>query len=185
MPKVSSENSEAQKRAPRRKVAKPKTLGAVAEVVPATARRKSPTFLPTSGTILGSRPKITVKRYVALGVMVAGLALAAFIGYSDKGQIDITSVMTERNAKLTAGLADSEGGSGVIVPVQNTSTLPDGGLIGSIEPATVPVPPVVETATTTYTSTASTTDEVVASDDSAEDTATEEIGAPREGEVVQ
>ena len=99
MPRVSSENSEVPKRAPRRKVAKPKTAGAVAEMASNTQSRKSPTSLPTSSTTLGPRRKITVKRYVALGVMVTGLALAAFIGYSDKGQIDITSVMTERNAR--------------------------------------------------------------------------------------
>ena len=174
MPKVSSENSEALKRAPRRLVAKPKTAGAVAEVASTTQRRKSPTSLPTSSVTLVKRRKITVKRYVALGVMVTGLALAAFIGYSDKGQINITSVMTERNAKLTAGLADSEGGSGVIVPVQNTSNLPNGGLIGSTEPPTVTPLPVIETATTTSTSTASTTEEVVTPEVITENTTTDE-----------
>jgi hypothetical protein len=177
MPRVSSENSETPKRAPRRRVAKPKTVSVASEAPVSVPRRKSPTALPTSSPSVASRRKVSSKKYVALGLMISGLAIAGFIGYSDKGQIDIAAVITERNAKLTAGVSGSEGGdpSSFIVPVQNTSNLPDGGLIGSTEPITVPAPPVVETGTTTSTSTATTTEEVVSTSEGDVSATTEEV----------
>lgn len=176
MPRVSNENDEAPKRAPRRRVAKPKSVSASAEAPVAAPRRKSPSTLPTANTSLASRSKRGTKKYVALGVMISGLALAAFVGYSDKGQIDIASVISERNAKLTAGVSGSEGGdsASVIVPVQNTSNLPNGGLVGSTEPQVIPPPPVLETATTTGTSTASSSDEVLPPEEGSETTTEEE-----------
>ncbi len=156
----SSEKNEAPKRAPRRRVAKPKTVSVVADTPVSASRRKSPTTLPTSSNSMNSHRKVSPKKYVALGLMISGLAIATFIGYSDKGQIDITAVISERNSKLTAGVSGNEGinTTNVTVPVQNTSNLPDGGLVGSTEPASVPLPPIVETATTS-TTTASSTEE--------------------------
>lgn len=162
MPRAVKEVEEAPKRAPRRRVAKPKAAAVASDEVVAAPRRKAPTQIPSEPRVVRSGGK-SMRVYIFGAFLVVGFGAAAAIGYSDAGQININAVVSERNAKLSAGAAsatdagvgDQSSGS-YTIPVQNTSNLPDGGLNGNGSPEPVPLPP-IEEATTTATSTASST----------------------------
>lgn len=188
MPRVSTADGEEKKRAPRRRVATsraprktvasaaaPKTPVAktIPEPAPATPlRRKAPTKLPTSpaspiALYEASRSKKNL--FVSGSLFMLGLAIAAGIGYSDKGVINTASVIAERNAQLAAGVTSTDGGvTSMVVPVQNSASgKVDGGLVsGGDAPTLVPVVTEVSTSTGTSTEAASSTD-AVAGDESA------------------
>lgn len=172
MARSSSETSDVPKRAPRRRVAKvttkaPVVTETISEAPP--SRRKAPTQLRTetserSQSVRRSR----VRTYVPIGVLVLGFGAAALIGYSDAGQINISEVVSDRNAQIVK-TANENGtpSEQIIIPVQNNvSTAPDGGLIssGAVPPPPPPAPEV-----------ASTTEEAAISTDSTA-TASEEVG---------
>lgn len=186
MPRAVKEVEEAPKRAPRRRVAKPKAAAVANEEVVAAPRRKAPTQIPSEPRVVRSGGK-SMRVYIFGVFLLVGFGAAAAIGYSDAGQININAVVSERNAKLSAGAAsatdagvgDQASGS-YTIPVQNTSNLPDGGLNGSVNPTPVPLPP-IEEATTTATSTASST--VTDLDEAIDDTGTTstDVAVPSEG----
>ena len=196
MPKATTtETTEAPKRAPRRRVAKVVTPeeGVVKRAVVPRPRRKAPTklesesesFAPTST----NAPLVKVRRglYVKAGLLVASFAVAAVIGYSDEGQINIKGLIEERNAVILSdnAAAQSKAGEGEIapvtamIPVQNTtSDLPDGGLRST---DALPTPqPEAMVSETIATTTASSTDEVASSTENGTETSET---TPVEGEA--
>ncbi len=185
--KVKAEDEEVVKRAPRRTVAKRASRTAVkreAEVVESEAvvsvRRKAPTRpLEVEDSIkpLRQSQKPEKSIYISGALFGIGLLAAALIGYSDAGQINPATVIAERNARLSAGVADADGGvTTQVIPVQNTSTEKNGGLIRSTEPQNQPLQETSsDSATTTATSTtevASSTEEVVSEASAAEESET-------------
>jgi hypothetical protein len=174
MPRVSAKSKEvesdvSEKRAPRRKVATrvPRKTAAASTlsaepVVASVSRRKAPIRTAAPMVEAPSRIKKEKSLYISGSLFTLGVIAAALIGYSDTGQINTASVISERNARLAAGVgeAGSEIAAGAtVIPVQNNpSTEPDGGLVRSTDPVPVLVP---SSATTSLaTSTASTTDGV-------------------------
>jgi hypothetical protein len=216
MPKATPKDTEVvdvekPKRAPRKRVARPKKVEAVTEevvsdvtetvVAPAPkprARRKAPTKVMKEEVEVvvpeAESPKLRLKTvgrrsiYVYAGVITASFVAAAVIGYSDKGQINITEAVEMHNAALVAGnVASAEAAArngqvpdtSMVIPVQNNpSNLPDGGLIAS---GALPPPPVVEEVVSTSTATSSeavaSTTEAVASTTEA---SVEEVEVPTE-----
>jgi hypothetical protein len=81
-----------------------------------------------------------VTMVVLLGTVGAGV----LIGISDKGPIDVIAVVNERNEKIGRGEVRGEDGESVTrtVPVQNSDTRPNGGLVPA-EVVETP-PPAVE-----------------------------------------
>lgn len=215
MPKATLNDTESlveekPKRAPRKRVARPKKAEAVTEevisdvveveVAPAPkprARRKAPTKVMKEEVEVvapeAESPKLRLKTvgrrsiYVYAGVITASFVAAAVIGYSDKGQINITEAVEMHNAALVAGsVASAEAAAlngqapdtTMVIPVQNNpSNLPDGGLIAS---GALP-PPVIEeivsTSTATSTEAVASTTEAVAS---TTEVSTEEVVATTE-----
>ncbi|MEZ4195436.1 MAG: hypothetical protein R3B53_03570 [Candidatus Paceibacterota bacterium] len=186
MPRVSSSSSEVEKKAPRKRAVRSAPRVASSDSVPEMPRRKAPTTFERTERV-ATKPR--KKLYITISVLLLGFALAAGIGYSDKGQIDITGVITERNAKVSAGESvegETSATSNTVVPVQNnTSGLLDGGLVGSDTPPP-PEPVPEEVASSTEEDIATTTDAEV--NEETEEVSDEEVGeteavAPTEGEV--
>lgn len=170
MPRESTSSSETVKRAPRKRVARVVKTPSVVEPseVP---RRKAPTNFASEIRPKGKSYKTL---YISIGILLVGFGAAAMIGYSDKGQINIAGVITERNERVSSGKsAEGEGEttSNTIVPVQNTNNtgLPDGGLVGAGTPPPVEPTPVEEVASSTdesADSSATSTEEVTEEDSS-------------------
>lgn len=177
MAKASTDSATSEKRAPRKRA--PRTTARVAASSSGEARtetrRKAPTTISISAQGSGRSYKAI---YVPLAILTVGFGIAFAIGYSDKGQINITGVINERNAKVIAGEA-VEGESGTnsqVVPVQVDNGLIDGGLVGAGVSTPAPAPePIPE-------ETASSTDETASSTESAGDESAES-GEISEGEV--
>lgn len=172
MPRVSSETTETPNKAPRKRAVrrtvsadeKPvrRTRTSAASVTPPAdmPTRKAPTRFSEPTEKTSSKKWLKV---VAVFILVVGGA--TWLGYSDKGQIDVNTRINEAaNQPASADMADSSGSTETTLPVQNTPPAAisgirprtDGG--GQPEPAPAPTP--VEEATTTEAVT--------------EDTATEE-----------
>ena len=106
MPKATTETTEAPKRAPRRRAVKAKSAPAeereesVKRVATSRPRRKAPTKIESEPeTTVGERaPLVKVRRglYIKAGLLLTSFATAAIIGYSDEGQINIKSLIEER-----------------------------------------------------------------------------------------
>jgi hypothetical protein len=193
MPRTSvktKSDEEVVKRAPRRtitrtprKIAVKKT--AAAETT-APARRKAPTRI-VEEEVKTKKPRREKSLYVSGVLFGLVLLAAAFMGYSDEGQINPSVVIAERNARLSAGVGDATdetaGQVNQVIPVQNTPTVPNGGLVPSkSRPEAAPV--VEEVATTSASSTsdtASTTDENLEEEGVAE-TPTEDTNEASEAE---
>lgn len=181
MPKASStEESESPKRAPRRRVATPraprKTVARTkavpdtpVEEAPVVVRRKAPTKLPlspASPVALYEASRAKKSLFVSGSLLILGLAIAAGVGYSDKGVINTAAIVAERNAQLAAGVTSTaDGGTTMTIPVQNSASgLVDGGLVSSGE-----VPPLVPAATEVTTTTASSTESASSTEPVADD----------------
>ncbi len=184
---TNSETTETSKRTPRRRAAKATPVEEVSDRVPTPRpRRKAPTKLesePESSVSSSARaPLVKIRRglYIKAGLLVTSFAAAAVIGYSDEGQINIKSLIDERNSEIVSdnAAAQSEAREGEVAPVtamipvqNNTSALPDGGLRSNDTlPEAMSAPIVVES--TVASSTASTTDAVASSTESGTETAT-------------
>lgn len=177
MPKVSTETTEAPKRAPRKRavrrvvaksdtpVRRTRSAASVDRETPAVATpRKAP------ARVLTTEPKAKTnktKLYVVLASVVLVGGAAMWIGVSDAGQIDVTARINEVNEKAAAApQADNQNNESqsIVVPVQDTPpVVPITSLRGRgvgtpdvTQPVTEPAP---EVATSTE---ATTTDETVA-----------------------
>jgi len=130
------------------------------------AARKAPTAIASSKA---ARKRKKKQNLVVAVMILAGIGASAAVGYTDKGQIDIQKTMEERNERIRNNtLNETDNGTqNVIVPVQNTSKKPDGGLRGSgiVEPPKAPEPEVASTTATSTDEMASSTDEVASSTD--------------------
>ncbi len=177
MPRVSIDTTdESPKRAPRKRavrrvvttsevpaVRKPRIARAVKIKIDENAGDvsavSSPRRAPTQITV--RRTNGTSKKYaVVLSAMTLLIAGAAWIGFSDVGQIDVTARINEQNQKKSLVTQETEQttGENVTVPVQNTPP----AAISNIRPRSDTPPPeasLPEVATTT-TETASSTETV-------------------------
>lgn len=128
----------ASKTVPRKAVTTQRTATAVrkapARTVAPTVKRKSPKML-----------------FVSLFVCVAIAGIGVAIGHSDGGEIDVSSVISNRTANATP----EEREVLMQVPVQQTQTnVVNGGLVGAGKARRVETPAVVpETASSTASST--------------------------------
>ena len=182
------------KRVVRRTVSADTTSSGVTKREPVVeAQRKAPSRISVN-----KKPKKSYKKVmIVVGILLIGFAASAYIGNSDSGQINIASVIDERNKQIASGNAASENspsGSTATIPVQSTAppTVPNGGLRGrGVGTAKVkqPAPAVAasstatssdeigETASSTATTTATTNNKATSTDTSTEDemTETEEV----------
>lgn len=159
-----SEREVRSRRAPRKRATRQRTADKeqrvsevpkkpVEEKKVAPIERKAPTPIASTKKANKTKQKRTA---LALVILVFGFGCSVAIGYSDKGQIDVGGIITERNKK-----AQDEGDTRLInVPVQNRQA--DGGLVGmgDLEPASPPEP-VATTTASSSDETASSTDEIV------------------------
>ena len=107
--------------------------------------RKAPTPLKARQTAIKTlRRQLIV---VAL-LMCVGVGASAAVGRTDRGQIDVSRVISERNDRVTRGEEQGE-----VVPAQATPLLPDGGLVPAttntpVEPTASSTPPAANATTT-------------------------------------
>lgn len=147
----------AKKAAPRRRATA--TEETISEPVPEVVTtkkapaRKAPTPIATERI-----EKTTKKKHLIIAsvLVLCGIGASAAVGFSDGGKIDVNQTIQTRNDRLTSSGELPPGET--IVPVQNTTGQPNGGLRGrgvgtkNIAPATV------DTASSTATTTATTTE---------------------------
>ena len=158
-----SSMAEGEMRAPRRRVVRQsapaqKTVEIEAPREPAPEpreiRRKAPTELRERSS---SRNKSRNQFIIVVGIFIVGVGASAAIGFSDRGSIDVSKVVEERNERIRAGGGNAETGTEIIpVQNQNASREADGGLRPA-DPSTIEPPP-APLASTTATSTATSTD---------------------------
>ncbi len=140
-------------------------------------RRKAPTRILNSASTATGETKSRRNLYVSFGIVTLVIAGAIGFGYSDEGQINPATVISERNARLVAGeleldSIDAGTPTETVIPVQNNpSSIPDGGMVISKSPPPKPTPPPVEVASTTEaSSTASSSPEVLSEAELLEET---------------
>lgn len=97
----------------------------------------------------------------------AGVGGSAFVGYTDQGTIDVNQVIEARNEQVRAS------GSGeAIIPLQNVTQRPDGGLVGGRETTTTaPERASVDETNATSTEASTETEEATTATEETEDTA--------------
>jgi hypothetical protein len=142
---------------PRKRTPRAVTPPAEPEVV-----RKAPTPLREQKRVSG----VGTRNFVVVAVLCLILISAGFgIGLSDKGQINVVAVVTERNEKINRGEVRTASGETMTqtIPVQGSDTRPNGGLQVADQVPTPPPPPPSPpvSATTTVTDMSSSTEAVV------------------------
>ena len=191
MPRAKAEDIKTVKRAPRkravRRVVSKEEAPQRKSETPVEASRKAPTRIVTK-----EKSKRGYKKMMIVGgILLLGFGAAAYIGNSDSGQINIASVIDERNKQTAAGNNSGDGSSGAstVIPVQNTAppSVPNGGLRGrGVGTAKVVTPPpIVEEATSSATSTATSTDDSIETDEEAGDEPEAESDADENVEVEE
>jgi hypothetical protein len=140
------------KRAPRKRAAKPVEEGE--EVKPKRTRRTTKKETepeepvrraPTTITEAKRDKKPSRKHVIIIGVLlIIGIGSSAAVGLTDKGQIDVTTIIDERNRKA------AERGEQLVSAEEEL--LPDGGLIPA-DPAQVQNTPPPPTASSTASTT--------------------------------
>jgi len=175
MSRVSSEDTKVtktpRKRAPRR-VATKKSDSVVARITESfreeSASRKAPTSIPS----VSRRTPAYKKPLIILGIFLVTLGVAAGIGFSDTGQVNVADRISANNERLNnqnGGGAEVTNADGTVtVPVQNTpqaqEAVPAYMLIGSgvgtqnIEATPAPEEAATSTDSGAGTDTASSTD---------------------------
>lgn len=136
------------------------------EKVEKQVQRKAPT------PIAAKKARSNARRNQLIVVAVlffVGVGASAAVGFTDKGQIDVSRTIEERNERIRNGQIDDADKQRIVVPVQNTnnSQKPNGGLV-PIPQDQLPAPVIEEVASTTASTTdatASSTDEVASSTD--------------------
>ena len=141
------------------------------------AGRKAPTTLgqqAASDKLLRKRMSVAVIVCVVISFGSVG------IGIADEGQIDVESVVEERNQRIASeneNLPEGERVERVNLKRQGQDTRPDGGLqgLGKVKPSAPTPTTASSTASSTDDGTASSTDDVAAEDE------TETSDQPDEG----
>lgn len=200
-------------RLPRKRVAKKltdeHTISATSESLENPTKmpnkRKAPTRLEEERVenqrIIDDKKKSLKKLGIVGALLIVCFVIAAFIGNSDEGQIDVSAVVAARNARVSAGNInpeiDGDSPTSIVVPVQNSgSQMIDGGLERSVNPpalesATLPPTdlasssatstPEMDLATTTNDE-ASSSEETVVGDITATDNIAEEASTATKSE---
>ncbi len=181
MPKVSIEETDSQKKRAPRKRAVRRTITSDEAPAPrrrvasteasSTSTRKAPTRIEYTDKKRTPRKSLTIFTTVFI-LVVAG---AAWIGFSDKGQINVNAKITERNQQQANEPNEDGSPQTIVVPVQNSSpSVPNGGFRGrgAANTNVTSEPVVQETATSTEESATST--EPVP-EETTEDTSTEVV----------
>ncbi len=195
MPKVSTETTEAPKRAPRKRavrrvvssddapVRRTRVTAPAREAVETASVRRAPTRM------VSTERKNRNKLYASLAVTVFIAGAATWIGVSDAGVIDVDARITEMNERAAQNASENQTDQNgetrsVEIPVQNTPpVVPVSSLRGrGVGTAAVeqPAPVVDESATTTEETTDAAAEEGEAP---VEETASEEV--PAEGESAE
>jgi hypothetical protein len=148
---VSSDTPAPVKRAPRKRAPKAESedTGVTEE---RTSLRKAPTPIAADkARVKRSRRHITV----VLTLLLLGIGSSAAVGFTDKGQINVEAVITKRNDEARAA-----GNESMVIPVQNTPQVPDGGQIGLGDAPSAPTASSTPPAATSTPATASSTESV-------------------------
>jgi hypothetical protein len=131
------------------------------ESIPLTAIKSKTRKAPTVFAAEKNQQRQRQTQFIIIGVILfTGVGASAAVGYTDKGQINVSQIIEERNQKArTSETVDSDTQTSRIeVPVQNTNRTANGGLVGRGTGGAKPAPstPPVDTATSTASSTADT-----------------------------
>ncbi len=172
MPKVSTETTEAPKRAPRKRAVRRVVTAGDASVrrTRATAPREVEDTAPVRRAptrMVSGEGKSRTKLYASLGAFIFIAGAATWIGISDAGQIDVGARITEMNERAAQNQneqSEQNGGTQTVeIPVQNTPpVVPLSSLRGrgvgtaDVEQPTPEVPP--ESASTTEEGTETSTE---------------------------
>jgi len=146
------------KKAPVRTTAKPETSTNATESADSTPRKA-----PTAFASQKHRQKQKQKHFIVIAIiLLIGVGASAAVGFTDKGQINVSQVIEERNQRIASGTTDERDGDAqrIEVPVQNTNKQANGGLVGLGTGGAKPQPPTeaASTTATTTDATASSTD---------------------------
>lgn len=165
MTKVSNETTDTTKRAPRKRAVR--RVVSKSETTPRRTRvaekntstnfdsvpaRKAPTRVPTSG----QRSFVSKRGVATLAVMLLAFGSAAWIGFSDDGQIDVNAQISEANQRVNLATESTSADGSVEIPVQKPAPVAASSLrgrgvgtakVGATEPAPTP-PAETETAST-------------------------------------
>lgn len=135
MPRIIADEKDAPRKTPRKRAIRriisrddvsPRKIELVSE-----ASRKAPSNISPK-----ENSKFTSKKSLIIGgVLLSAVIASVLIGTSDSGQINVATVIDERNEKIASGENFDDGsssGSSTAVPVQNTAppSVPNGGLHG-------------------------------------------------------
>lgn len=99
------------------------------------AKRKAPTVIPASKRQYASKSLV-----ITLGVFVVIMVGSAFLGMADNGQINVTGVIQERGQTLRDQGRDEEA-SKLVIPKDEVTRRPNGGLQPSSASNNNPPPP--------------------------------------------
>jgi len=132
MPRLSNEKNVTAEAVPRKRVVRRTVAKKADDLTPrvTTSPRRAPTSIPSTTT-----SKRSVKRYAVLAsVMLVVVVLAALIGNSDTGVVDVQARIAEKEQNEGRANIDvnNETSGSEVVPVQNTPpVLPVSSLRGS------------------------------------------------------
>ena len=121
--------------------------------------RKAPTTLSEVANSRKQKNFLLVKTIVIFGAVVG---VSVWIGFMDKGSIDVVATVNERNEKINRGEIRNDTTGQVVterVPVQNTDVRPNGGLKQSATPIATPAPEIKAEPVSTTSATATETTE--------------------------
>lgn len=120
---------------------------------PTRTERKAPTAIRGEREAHQRSSRALWGALVFFGIM---FGVAAFIGFSDQGTIDVVAVVNERNERISRGeVRDGESATAVSTSIDER---PNGGLVPAAVPTTPPTDTTVnEPATTASSSEATTT----------------------------
>jgi len=116
--------------------------------------RKAPTTLSEVANSRKQKNFLLVKTIVIFGAVVG---VSVWIGFMDKGSIDVVATVNERNEKINRGEIRNDTTGQVVterVPVQNTDVRPNGGLKQSATPTATPAPEIKDELVSTTSATA-------------------------------
>lgn len=128
----------------KRTPAKPEESRLQTEADVTVSERRAPTPLKAART---SAVKGRRAVWIALIFFVVLAGSGVLVGMTDKGAIDVVAVVNERNERINRGEVRN-GESTITVPVQNTDSRPNGGLVPADAP-TVTETPTTETSSST------------------------------------
>ncbi|MCA9366271.1 hypothetical protein KC722_01690 [Candidatus Kaiserbacteria bacterium] len=178
MPRTSktSETAPVAKKTPRKRVTRTRTSSTTkrAAVAKTTARRKAPTTAAAStATTKRPFPRLLVAVFIIV-LLIAGTGVV--LGVTDKGEINVATVVEERNTKAAAQGEEPVNVQTVSVPAGNDAAPVNGGLRGKGKGTTPSPAPQPEEATITATS----SDDAISEEDDTNNN--EEVAT--EGEVA-